>query len=360
VRLVLHIGTPKSGTTSLQEFLQRNRETLATLGVYYAAPKRTVTANAIGNALNRGDNARVRAFFETHARRAGKAGAHTVVVSAERLYGLWHRGQRDEEAFEHQRMRVCALQELLPAAFEKTEITCYFRRPDRFLESFYNQKVKSQTYSEDFQEFVVSMKPAVLYARNMQLWADVFGKENCLPRVYDAVVSDFCETALGLNAAKSAFEAGSRSNERLSRDVLEFKRGRNRELAHGQKFLECEIARELERSVNWLADEPASYQDFFSPAERAAYLARLEPELIALASAYELPPFPEFDRAAAEACWQPYPGLSAGRRDELEKVYERISRRLGYRVERLAIRSDVRLAKAVVGLARRAERVEVA
>ena len=38
MKLILHIGTHKTGTTALQRFLHSNREPLAVQGIHYATP----------------------------------------------------------------------------------------------------------------------------------------------------------------------------------------------------------------------------------------------------------------------------------------------------------------------------------
>ena len=58
-----------------------------------------------------------------------------------------------------------------------------------------------------------------------------------------------------------------------------------------------------------------------------------------LQASYVVPAFPPFDLEAAKASWSPYPGLGRERRQEIELHYDRINRRVGFRLERTLLRS---------------------
>ena len=69
MKLLLHIGTHKTGTTALQQFLYANRELLAACGFHYATPPhRLQEVNRVANALNAGNTDVVRAFLREAAR----------------------------------------------------------------------------------------------------------------------------------------------------------------------------------------------------------------------------------------------------------------------------------------------------
>ncbi len=58
MKLILHIGTHKTGTTALQQFLYANREPLVGHGFHYATPPHVQEANLIANALKVGKRQR--------------------------------------------------------------------------------------------------------------------------------------------------------------------------------------------------------------------------------------------------------------------------------------------------------------
>ena len=89
MKLILHIGTHKTGTTALQQFLHANRGALAARGFHYATPPHGLPhSNVIANALNVGESLSVKAFLTKHTQMARRHGAHTLLVSAENFYAM--------------------------------------------------------------------------------------------------------------------------------------------------------------------------------------------------------------------------------------------------------------------------------
>jgi hypothetical protein len=86
-----------------------------------------------------------------------------------------------------------------------------------------------------------------------------------------------------------------------------------------------------------------------SPDDRAKLLSRLQPELDALEASHGVPGFPPFDLENARATWGPYPGLSRERRQVIELHYDRINRRMAFRLERTVVRSAGFLRRTVPG-----------
>jgi len=77
MRLILHIGTTKTGTTSIQSFLHRNRERLLDQGVSYASHRNSVNQNLyFKSLLGKADTPNESIEFQTQ-------GVHTLLVSSE-------------------------------------------------------------------------------------------------------------------------------------------------------------------------------------------------------------------------------------------------------------------------------------
>jgi hypothetical protein len=349
VRLILHIGTHKTGTTAVQRFLVANRPVLTQHGIHYASPAATPDSNVVANAIATGDTTSARAFFEQHIDAARRDGAHTVVVSAENFYSMTVvaaalAGRLPEDAASQEPALVGRLQSVLPAEITSTQVVCYFRRPDRLAESLYNQRIKYENFDETFDRYLQLVGPMFAYHQIATAWADVFGADSCTFRIYESVTGDvrlaFLRDILGVTDTQAFVQEAARDNERLSRDVLEFKRERNRAMPDDERQLEYRLTCLLEQRVNLLRDEPRHYQAFLSPTARADFLRRWAAETIALQSSFALPPFPPLEDTELGAGWQPYPGLSAERRGELLQEYARISGRLGFRLERLGLRTS--------------------
>ena len=124
MKLILHIGTHKTGTTALQRFLYANREPLAVQGFHYATPGHGLPeANFVANALNVGNGRVVRDFFEKHVGVARRRGAHAVLASAENFYAMsildaMARREVRSDAIARDHILVQRLESLLPDEFE--------------------------------------------------------------------------------------------------------------------------------------------------------------------------------------------------------------------------------------------------
>ena len=147
--LYLHIGTEKTGTSSVQNFFAANRELLARKGVLY--PESPGARNHIGLAAAAQDlsgmgplrkllGLKDRAEVELYRRKlaAGLEAEYrsrafkTVVMSGEHCSS---RLVDDEE--------VQWLKDMLSPHFEKIKIVIYLRRQDDYLLSIYSTSVKS-------------------------------------------------------------------------------------------------------------------------------------------------------------------------------------------------------------------------
>jgi hypothetical protein len=357
VKLILHIGTHKTGSTALQQFLAANPHSLSDLGIHYAAPPATVKASLLVHCLNTNDQRRIRDFFMSHIASVRRKGAHTLIVSAEGFYGMalvpaLCRRQPCADLLDQDHVLISRLLASIPSDVLDTKVVCYFRRPDHFAESWYNQQVKyGSLFSGDFYEFLSFVYPALLYNEYMGRWVDVFGSGNCSARVYEnvgsSIIDDFTRGVLSISDLSPFVATRGAVNERMSRDMLEFKRSVNSRRIYEEMSLERKIFQLLDENVGFRETEPDYYQAFLSPDQRGELLNGLSGEMAALQSSFGLPSFPDFDLEVAKATWRPYPGLAPARQQALERQYRHINRRLRFRVERRlartrkALRSDV-------------------
>lgn len=336
MKLVVHIGTHKTGTTALQLFLGANRQALAARGVCYASAG--LNANPVANAIATDALDDAREFFAASVREAQRSDAEALLVSAENFYCMALVGavlsERPEEAAARdERLYVQRLREVIPAEVTHTTVVGCFRRPDRFAESLYNQRVKYERYHQDFDAYLSAIAPMLDYHRIASVWADVFGRESCRFRTYEAVADrleeDFLREAVGVTDTTGFQRVGSRENERISRDVLELKRELNRELSASEQHRAYKITCMLDALRPASVAEPECHQQHLSPARRAELLERLAPETDALVAAFSLLPFPALAEDADS--WSAYGGLTEHRRRELLREYRRQQTRLAVR-----------------------------
>ena len=356
MKLVLHIGTYKTGTTALQEFLRANQSALSRNGFHYAATGSGLNANAVANAVALGDLQTPREFFQQEFEAAASRGAHTVVVSAENFYSMnlvaaVFSKRELGDAFAEQRQAVERLGGVLPGSLSGVRLVCYFRRPDRFAESLYNQRIKYENYDEPFDQYLRLIESALAYDRNASIWADMFGKSNCVFKIYESVPGDiraeFLHDILDVAEPGSFVTETSRVNERMSRDVLEFKRSLNARIPDRERDVQYRIVSLVDQQLDLLDSEPRHQQEFLSPQERAALLERHASESAALQASYGLPPFPSYHPQQDGSGWSPYPGLPADRRARIQREYDRVGGRLEFRLERFVLRLPAAVRRRV-------------
>lgn len=243
--LVVHIGTHKTATTSIQHFCVMNKDVLTREGYFY--PKSHFSAyehNFLPDRLSRGDTEFVHRFMSDAVRDATALGCHTVVISAESFYamtgffltprvkkgsGLLVAFTREYEYWDKERELISSFQKICADLFRSVRLVCYIRPQDEFAFSIYNQFVKNVFgLSADFTETVERMIEIFDYQRHLDIWSDVFGQD-CLS-VYGFneckhnILEHFCSYHLSLVCYERAGRNNFVSNTRLTRDVLEARR----------------------------------------------------------------------------------------------------------------------------------------
>ncbi|TIL35459.1 hypothetical protein [Mesorhizobium sp.] len=345
MRLILHIGTHKTGTTALQHFLSANRKRLNDSGICYASPAHEFDINSIANALLIDGQEKFRQFILENLRKAERDGATTIIASSENFYAMvryltrFKAEKTSAEVLAKERSLIERLRAAIPTEVE-CHILCYVRRPDHYLESLYNQNVKKVALlTSDIGDFLHMIDDMLDYHLYLSIWRDVFGSSACSVRAYEAalpnLIDDFVRHVLNIEDISSFTRPNLRANERLSRDVLEYMRLRKQHIRYSE--------RKLERGIFALVDKritsPNNNHEYLSPDDRAALLSKLEPSMERLRTEFTLPLFPSFNLEAARASWHPYPGLSLEKKREIDFHYDAVQRQVGFRLERLLIRA---------------------
>lgn len=191
--LYIHAGTPKTGTTSIQNFCKENQEPLQQKGYYYPLfPYRYIGAHALRNAhfifgcLYKEDGSRdLSAEMQTledgwkHIHEAFET-YDNIILSDE---GLWTVGFRDEiSAWE----KIKQEQEKGQFAIK---VIVYLRPQDEFLYSWWSQKVKEGFHDEATLDWNTMSKELPLvkinYYEMLESIAQYVGKENIIVRKFD-------------------------------------------------------------------------------------------------------------------------------------------------------------------------------
>lgn len=182
--LILHVGTYKTGTTSLQYFLYQNRDLLRAKGLY-----RPMTG-AVDEVANWGHHPLVQSLNRKGPHKEWRdlaqecAGQTRVVVSSELFCNI-------------RRASVFAPVRRTFEGWSKT-VVIYLRPQDEYLESLYNHHVKSVGETRDIAAFTEVVAKRLDYLSFLRLLARAFGEQSLIVRPYEsgALKGDICEDFL--------------------------------------------------------------------------------------------------------------------------------------------------------------------
>ena len=187
MKAIVHIGTEKTGTSSIQLFLLKNRKKLLRHGYHFlqsagstnnwALPAYCSVENRFDDFYrihNVKDEAELEAFkkrfvknFEAELRACDR-NVHTVIISSEHFHS---RLRTDEE--------IRNVQQLLSRHFSEIKIVCYLREQGATCASWYSTSMKSGG-TDSFFDFVRRCRPDNYYFNYLELlnkWESFFGFE---------------------------------------------------------------------------------------------------------------------------------------------------------------------------------------
>jgi len=182
----LHIGTQKTGTTFIQNFLLKNREQLLDKGFLFPLSGIPKGQGVIGSScrysqhnlvweLNKDKNKaydpRHGGWEEVH-REIDFIQPGNVILSSELFY---------EAKLNYDQLSI--IKDYLFSY--KVKIIVYLRRQDDYFKSWYCQAIKAGVCGDDISQFISQLKSYGDYYKMIDLWQELFGKENIIIRVYE-------------------------------------------------------------------------------------------------------------------------------------------------------------------------------
>lgn len=289
MRCILHIGTEKTGSTAIQDYLCAHREELKNRdGIHVCTSAGEGNNRALPAAfmpLDRSDDfIRANNFKDDAERRAWKsaflrrfkkevtqanASAATFLISSEHFHS---RLQTAEE--------VAELHAFLQKFFEEFQVICYLRRQDQMALSRYSEALRAGLTPEAplppaaaILKKTGRLPPLYNFETLLQRWAGSFGESSLRLRIYSRadlaggdVVHDFISTA-GLTVEPST--APEPSNPALSEAAQATLLSVNRHLSGNDRAAENRMRRELasylERQAPGRSRQPteAEAREFF-------------------------------------------------------------------------------------------------
>ena len=235
--IYVHIGTPKTGSTSIQYFLWNNYEVLRKNGVLF--PKSCLTQTS-----SYGNRSAAHSTFLHDFDKACKnlkqeitvsKNIHTVLLSCEQ-FGP----------------RIRFISDLSKQLFKNNviKIIIYLRRQDKYLESLYKEAVAGTfaRFAEDFTTYYYTHTEAMRpdYYQLLQPWADCFGHENIIVRPFE----------------KKQFYGGNLIRDFLHHTCIDdIENFQNLEIYNENISIPCEVVR-LMSHLNAIPMQAATYREF--------------------------------------------------------------------------------------------------
>ncbi len=166
-QVFLHIGTPKTGTTSIQTFLETNRQHLKTLGYLY--PKKTNHHSLVDCLL---DQPRIinysRNPWDKLDKEVNRKDLDKIIISSE-FFAL----QNDSI--------VARVAEKLKNY--DTKVIVYLKRQDKKVESSIGQTIKVGNFTGSVETYLAKKGWAkATYWSMLESWSKYFGQENVVVR----------------------------------------------------------------------------------------------------------------------------------------------------------------------------------
>lgn len=282
--LYIHIGAPKTGTTSFQYLMAENRKRLLKNGIYYARTEHELFYS----------KSQHRYLFV--AANAGNAAARDAL--AEEI--AEHQAPKNvisEENFSWGADAQAAYLEPLRSKFD-VKILLLVRRQDELAESLYVQMIRGG-YTGSFETFVSdsAVKGILDYLSLANIYSEAFGQENVIVRKYEGTAYPAEKLLLSLIGAPRELRLRpvSAQNKSMSVDALRFVRS----LQARALVMSYAAFNELFGDA-LLQATPGPAVRLFSPGRRAAFLEAFSENNSDLKRRYlpDLPPGELFDTAS--------------------------------------------------------------
>lgn len=285
--LLLHIGTPKTGTTSLQRFLFHNVEKMKGYGWDYPDIGKIVQGGGMGTSIinglhlykseNRLDTSSDN-WISSWVYIKKQLQQYNVIVSAEDIY------EWETERFIRETKNI----------YDNLKVIIYLRRQDLFMESMWNENIKCGDCDKSFTESIEDLsKKECHYLKTLDLISEIVGKKNLIVRVYEKsqlkgirndIVSDFFD-AIGLEPDWLDFQEVGTWNERLFGNYLEFKRIFN-SLKEFEDIIPFDYRQYFWQLSQLLPKEEKRINGYFSKNDREKFLKEFQKENETIAKKY--------------------------------------------------------------------------
>ncbi len=276
-KLILHIGTGKTGTTALQSFLWKNATKLRECGWDYPDilkiwcrknDRRYIEGEKNGNLLKVSIIAdwKEEKKIELWSIILERLKQYNVIISDESIWG--HPAIDTKAAIEDYKRR-----------YANIKVVIYLRRQDQYLESLWNQNVKDRLETDDLWNFInrPRNRQSADYLGKIKSIEKVVGRDNIIVRVYEDgqfkgtrgdITSDFIQVLNKIEGEmKDEWEGiwlPGNENRKLAGEMLWMKLLFNR--AYVSAFPDIDMEAEMK---NGFANIDTDFARFFQDTENS-------------------------------------------------------------------------------------------
>ena len=230
-KLYLHVGLHKTGTSSIQESLIKNKKFLKKEDIIVLSNLPNISQISRQNSLN--DSLIKKCILELHDNLSRyQTKPVKIIISNEGLSGNPYNGYKYTKAIAENLSKVTKSID--------TKIIIYLRKQDEFVESLYIQSIK-EGKTHDFNEFLKSFRNnAFDWCKYLNIWLRYFSKNQLLIRLYDKqflkdnILYDFANIIksevlqndkenynVNLGYSKNALEVARKLNQYISKDEIQ-------------------------------------------------------------------------------------------------------------------------------------------
>ena len=338
-QLFLHIGLPKTGTTSIQNYLFQNRNALRKFGIHYPKPLTSVGHHAESLLILREKHPEK--VFQWHRDATNFAGKYRgklskIIYKIDNEFSTIDSERRcivlsSEGIFES--FRTFDEINLFKTLFSKytIKVIFYIRRIDKMIDSAIMEHIKLY---EPISKHVINKN--VLFRENEQLkipaqlkiWEEVIGKSNIILRPFERTqlkYGDAIKDFMSIICPDYPIELIKQSehNKSIPLECAYFMAKNLSYPSWNRNDLEAEISAII-ISSNKLQRIFGNSSQIFSPEQKRQFITKLDPCYSKLAKYYLkrengnlfLEPLPDLEES-----WQPFEGLNV---ENTKPIYDEI------------------------------------
>jgi hypothetical protein len=235
--IYLHIGTFKTGTSSIQLFLNENREQMERAGFFvpygdlrfqYVLPLSLIIDHTQFRAAWPAVKKSAAYYWEQLHQQIAETECKNILISAENFCDLVHPGAREKAAF---------FAEFLQRQFSehKVVVIVYLRNLPEYIDSMYREIIKVSCMTSSLNEFIregienrdIHINPCIY----LDYFSTIFGKKSLIVRKYQReellnhnIVDDFLSVIGCAIDADTTVQTDYHTNVSLNRDCTQLKK----------------------------------------------------------------------------------------------------------------------------------------